>query len=129
MVRAGRWVSVGSAAMSDTDGRGGTLDGRLRLGSGFRAAERSAVLRAMAPLERHLASWDGDDVDIEVTMNHRDGPEQHVTVEAWLPGLPALVAKSRAADVDHALIEVRKDLIRQLEDEKDRHKPRKPRRA
>jgi ribosome-associated translation inhibitor RaiA len=111
------------------DGTAGVLDGRLRLGAGLHARERSMVLRALAGLERHLAAWDGDDVDVEVTVKHRDGPEQTVTVEAWLPGLPPLVAKSRAGDLDHALVDARKDLIRQIEDEKDRHKPRKPRRT
>jgi ribosome-associated translation inhibitor RaiA len=115
--------------MSSTDGSGGVLDERLRLGAGLHDAERPSVLRALASLERHLAAWDRDDVDIEVSVKDRDGPEQQVTVEAWLPGLPTLVAKSRAKDLDHALVEARKDLIRQVEDEKDRHKPRKPRRS
>jgi ribosome-associated translation inhibitor RaiA len=99
------------------------------LGAGFHANERPGVVRALAGLERHLAAWDGDEVDVEVTLKDRDGPEQTITVEAWLPGLPPLVAKARGKDVDHALVEARKDLIRQLEDEKDRHKPRRPRRS
>jgi ribosome-associated translation inhibitor RaiA len=111
------------------DGTTGVLDGRLRLGAGFHANERSMALRALAGLERHLAAWDGDEVDVEATIKDRDGPEQTVTVEAWLPGLPPLVAKSRGRDLDHALVEARKDLIRQIEDEKDRHKHRKPRRS
>ena len=110
-------------------GTTGILDGRLRLGAGFHANERPGVLRALAPVERHVAAWDGDEVDLEVTIKDRGGPEQTVTVEAWLPGLPPLVAKSRGKDIDHALVEARKDLIRQIEDEKDRHKPRKPRRG
>jgi hypothetical protein len=114
--------------MSATDGSGGVLDERLRLGAGFHAAERPMVLRALSALERHLAAWDRD-VDIEVSVKDREGPEQQITVEAWLPGLPPLVAKSRAKDLDHGLVEARKDLIRQVEDEKDRHKPRKPRRS
>ena len=114
--------------MSATDGSGGVLEERLRLGVGLHAAERPTVLRAMASLERHLAAWDREDVKIEVSVKDRDGPEQQITIEAWLPGLPTLVAKARGKDIDHALIEARKDLIRQIEDEKDRHKPRKPRR-
>jgi ribosome-associated translation inhibitor RaiA len=115
--------------MSATDGSGGVLDQRLRLGAGLHAAERPSALRALAALERHLASWDSEDVDIEVSVKDRDGPEQQVTVEAWLPGLPPLVAKARGKDLDRAMVEARKDLIRQVEDEKDRHKPRKPRRT
>ncbi len=113
--------------MNGPDGTGGILEQRLRLGAGFHAAERSSVLRALAGLERHLAPWGPDGVDVEVVVKHRDGPEQQVTVEAWLPGLPTLVAKSRAKDLDHALVEARKELIRQVEDEKDRHKPRRRR--
>jgi ribosome-associated translation inhibitor RaiA len=115
--------------MSETGGDAGTLDQRLRLGAGFHAAERAGALRALAPLERHLAAWDGDDVDVEVALKDRDGPEQRLTLEARLPGLPPLVAKSRAKDVDHALVEARKELIRQIEDEKDRHKRRRPRKS
>jgi hypothetical protein len=115
--------------MSATDGSGGVLDQRLRLGAGFHAKERPSVLRALASMERHLAAWDTDDVNLEVAVKDRDGPEQQVTIEAWLPGLPPLVAKSRGKDLDHALVEARKDLIRQVDDEKDRHKPRKPRRS
>jgi ribosome-associated translation inhibitor RaiA len=114
--------------MTDTDGTGGNLDGGLRLGAGFHAAERATVLRDLSALERHMAAWDGDEVDVEVSVKDRDGPEQQVTVEARLPGLPPLVAKSRARDVGRALVEARKELIRQIEDEKDRHNPRKPRR-
>ena len=115
--------------MSAHDGSGGVLDERLRLGAGFHAAERPSALRALSALERHLAAWDAEDVDLEVSVKDRDGPEQQVTIEARLPGLPPIVAKSRGKDVDHALIEARKELIRQVEDEKDRHKPRKPRRS
>ena len=115
--------------MTSTDGTSGILDGRLRLGAGFHAAERPTVLRDLGALERHLAAWDRDAVDVEVSVKDREGPEQQITLEAWLPGLPPLVAKSRAKDMDRALIEARKDLIRQIEDEKDRHKPRKHRRG
>jgi ribosome-associated translation inhibitor RaiA len=114
--------------MTSTDGTDGILDRRLRLGAGIHAAERPAVLRDLGALERHLAAWNRDAVDVEVSVKDRDGPEQQVTLEAWLPGLPPLLAKSRAKDIDRALIEARKELIRQIEDEKDRHKPRKPRR-
>ena len=114
--------------MSGPDGTGGILDQQLRLGAGFHDTERSFVLGALAGLERHLAAWGPDDgVDMEVVVKDRDGPEQQVTLEAWLPGLPTLVAKSRAKELDHALVEVRKELIRQVEDEKDRHKPRRRR--
>lgn len=41
-----------------------------------------------------------------------------MTLEAWIPGWPSLVATSTDRDLDHALVAVRKDMIRRIEDEK-----------
>jgi ribosome-associated translation inhibitor RaiA len=96
---------------------------RLRLGFGFRAAHRGHVLELLSSLERHLGRWDADQVDLEISVKDRRGPEQKVTFEAWLPKWPALVANSTARDLDHAVIEVRKEMIRQIEDEKAKRGP------
>jgi ribosome-associated translation inhibitor RaiA len=107
--------------MSDAEnGSTRILGDRLRLGFGFGAADRSHVLELLSSLERHLARWDPDQVDLEISVKDRRGPEQKVTFEAWLPKWPPLVASSNERDLDHALIEVRKEMIRQIEDEKAR---------
>jgi ribosome-associated translation inhibitor RaiA len=110
--------------MSDAEnGSTRILAERLRLGFGFTAAHRSHVLDLLSSLERHLARWDPDQVDLEISVKDRRGPEQKVTFEAWLPKWPPLVASSTARDLDQALIEVRKEMIRQIEDEKAKRGP------
>jgi ribosome-associated translation inhibitor RaiA len=97
------------------------LQEQLRLGAGFGAGERDHVLDVLSPLDRHLAHWHPDQVDLEVSVKDRGGPEQKVTLEAWLPHWPSVVATAADRELDHALIEARKELIRQIEDKKSKH--------
>jgi ribosome-associated translation inhibitor RaiA len=94
------------------------LEERLRLGAGFGAEDRDHVLEILSPLGKHLAHWSPEQVDLEISVKNRGGHEQKVTLEAWLPRWPSLVATSAEREFDHALIDVRKDMIRQIEDEK-----------
>lgn len=103
------------------------LEDRLRLGAGFAAEDRARVLEMLAPLARHLAHWDPEQVDPEISVKNRGGPEQKVTLEARLPRWPSLVATSTDRELDRALVEVRKELIRQIEDKKAKRDPRKTR--
>jgi ribosome-associated translation inhibitor RaiA len=103
------------------------LEKRLRLGAGFPETERPRVLKALATLESHLSGWKPDRIDLEVSVKDRDGPDQKVTLQAWLAGWPHFVAVSHDRDLDHALTEARKDLIRQIEDERSRREPHKGR--
>jgi ribosome-associated translation inhibitor RaiA len=110
--------------MSDAEnGSTRILAERLRCGFGFSAAHRSHVLELLSSLERHLARWDPEQVDLEISVKDRHGPEQKVTLETWLPKWPPLVATSSAHDLDHAVIEARNELIRQIEDEKGKRGP------
>ena len=107
----------------------GTLEERLRLGAGFAAADRPRILGVLSALAQHLSGWEHDQVDLEVSLKDTEGPDQKVTLQAWLAGRAHLVAASHERDVDHALAEVRRDLIRQIEDEKSRREPRKRRKT
>jgi ribosome-associated translation inhibitor RaiA len=100
---------------------------RMRLGAGFGDEDSGHVLELLAPLGRHLVRWSPENVDLELTVKNRGGSEQKVTLEAWLPGWPSLVATSADRDLDHALVKVRKDMIRQIDDQKEKHEPRKGR--
>jgi ribosome-associated translation inhibitor RaiA len=116
--------------MSGTDNSPtGHLEERLRLGAGFGAADRPRVLEALSALAPHLSGWEHDQVDLEVSVKDREGPDQKVTLQAWLAGRAHLVATSHERDLDHALVEVRRDLIRQIEDERSRREPRKRRKT
>jgi hypothetical protein len=112
--------------MSETDsGSAGILEERLRLGAGFSLADRPWVAKALSGLAQHLSGWRPDQVDLEASVKERDGRDQRVTLEAWLAGWPPLVATSSQKDIDHALVEARKELIRQIEDERSRRDPSK----
>jgi ribosome-associated translation inhibitor RaiA len=105
----------------------GTLDEHLRLAAGFAAADRPRILRALSALAPHLSGWEHDRVDLEVSLKDTEGPDQKVTLQAWLAGRAHLVATSHERDLDHALADVRKDLIRQIEEARSRREPRKRR--
>jgi hypothetical protein len=77
----------------------------------------------------HLSGWEHDQVDLEVSLKDTEGPDQKVTLQAWLAGRAHLVATSHERDLDHALAEVRRDLIRQIEEERSRREPRKRRKT
>jgi len=83
----------------------GTLDERLRLGAGFAAADRPRILVALSALAPHLSGWEHDQVDLEVSLKDTEGPDQKVTLQAWLAGRAHLVATSHEHDLDHALAE------------------------
>jgi ribosome-associated translation inhibitor RaiA len=106
-----------------------TLEQRLRLGAGFAPADRPRILGALSALAPHLSGWEHDQVDLEVSLKDTDGPDQKITLQAWLAGRAHLVATSHERDLDHALAEVRKDLIRQIEDERSRREPRERRKT
>ena len=105
-----------------------TLDEHLRLGAGFAAADRPRILEALSALAPHLSGWGHDKVDLEVSLKDTEGPDQKVTLQAWLAGRAHLVATSHERDLEHALA-VRRDLIRQIEDERSRREPRKRRKT
>jgi ribosome-associated translation inhibitor RaiA len=116
--------------MSETEnGPARTLEGRLRIGPGFAAADRRRILGALSALAQHLSGWEPDQVDLEVSLKDTEGPDQKVTLQVWLAGRSHLVATSHERDLDHALAEVRRDLIRQIEDEKSRREPRSRRKT
>ena len=105
------------------------LEKHLRFGAGFTAADRPHILEALSALAPHLSGWEHDQVDLEVSLKDTEGPDQKVTLQAWLAGRAHLLATSHEHDLDHALAEVRKDLIRQIEDERSRREPRKRRKT
>jgi ribosome-associated translation inhibitor RaiA len=124
LTRAASSAAWQSRSMNDAEnGLTPILAERLRLGFGFSDAHRSHVLELLSSLERHLARWDPEQVDLEISVKDRGGSEQKVTFEAWLRKWPPLVASAAARDLDHAVIEVRKEMIRQIDDEKAKRGP------
>jgi ribosome-associated translation inhibitor RaiA len=100
------------------------LDEALRLGGGFSDADRPWLLDALSGLEPHLSRWDPASITVHVSVKHRDGKEQQVTLRAELPEFPELVAKAVDRDLDRALAEAKRELIVQIEDHKKQREPK-----
>ena len=75
-------------------------------------------------LDARLRSFEPDDVRLDLHLKDRDTPSQHLTLEAKIAGLPALVATTSDTDLDHALNVVRDEMIRLVGDAKDTHRSR-----
>jgi ribosome-associated translation inhibitor RaiA len=115
-------------AMSETDNpRSNVLDNVLSLGAGFTDEDRRWVLDALDTLVPHLARWNPADVDVEISVKDRGGKEQQVTVLADLPGYPPLVAKAADQQLNRAIAEAKRELIRQVEDAKGKREPKENR--
>jgi ribosome-associated translation inhibitor RaiA len=100
----------------------------IHVGVGFAAKERPHVREALSTLASHLGRWDPRDVDVEVTLQDRGGKEQRVTLRTMLPGLPQLIAVAESPEITRALIEAKRELIRQLEHQKSAGEPMNNRR-
>jgi len=110
--------------MTNKNSDPGVIAERLRLGSGFSAAEREPIVERMGALDRRLATFPTEDVDLELSVKERDTPSQRVVLECWIARWPRTVATSTLPGIDEAVSEVRDDLVRQLNDRKTRAEPR-----
>ena len=77
-----------------------------------------------AKLDQRLQSFRDRSIDLDLRVNERDTPSQHITLEVQIGGLKPLVATSSASSLKRALNEVRDEMIRQLTDAKTRREPR-----
>jgi hypothetical protein len=101
-----------------------TVDEALRLGNGFGAGERTAIVDGWASLDERLHSFDGGTVELELSVKERGQASQRTVLEAWISGQERVVTTSSEPDLADALHEVRDDLIRQLTDAKSQTEPR-----
>lgn len=111
--------------MSETEGtRADILDEVLHLGRGFSPADRPWVLETLAALGLHLSRWDASSMTVEVLVKDREGQEEPVTLRADLAGYPPLVAKASGPNRRSALAEAKRELIQQIEAEKQKRDPK-----
>lgn len=92
------------------------IEDRLRIVPEFRPDEYAHLRQLLtSKLERRLARFDADQVELELSMKGRDAADQRTVLEAWISGLPRFVATSSEQDRDKAVKEVRDDLHRQID--------------
>lgn len=102
--------------MSDSDNAAAPASvEQLRLATGFAASERDRILETLRKLDRRLARFPADEVDMELSVKERDTPSQYVVLEAWIAKKERFVATSREADLRDALMDVREDLWKQID--------------
>jgi ribosome-associated translation inhibitor RaiA len=95
----------------------------IHVGAGFVAKERQYVADMLSTLGPHLGKWDPRDVELDVSLQDRGGKEQRVTLRTILPGRPPLIAVAENTDIDCALSDAKRELIRQLEHQKSAREP------
>ena len=95
---------------------------RLRIVPQFRPDEYEKYTDLLfGRLDRRLQRWSPEQVELELSVKDRDTNSQRVTLECWIARVPKIVATSKNADLDKAVVEVRDDVRRQI----DRHVTRK----
>jgi hypothetical protein len=98
---------------------------RLRLAAGFLDSERDWIVQRLASLGPRLRSFPDGRVDLEISLEHRGGAEQRVTLECWIRRASPLhlVSTSSARELALAVNEVREGLVRQIDDARNRTEP------
>ena len=89
---------------------------RLRITAEFHEHEREHLTSLLfGRLERRLAHWRPEQVELLLSVKDRGTPAQRTVLECWIVGAPHQVATSHEPDADRAVVEVRDDLVRLLD--------------
>ncbi len=115
-------------AEDDVQQRNAFRENAIHVGVGFVAKEHAYVVDMLSALGHHLGRWDPRNVVLDVSLQDRGGREQRVTLRTTLPGRQPLIAVAENPDINHALSEAKRELIRQLEHQKSGNEPMKDRR-
>lgn len=108
-------LGLGTGEQEVQDEGQASLD-QLRLGDGFSDGERDRIVARLEKLNRRLRRFPADGTDLLLTVKERDTTSQKVTLECGLPHFPRVVATSKEPDLKAALMDVREDVWRQIDD-------------
>ena len=101
-----------------------TVQECLRVGAGFSQGDRNWITEQFSTLDARLASFHADATELEVSVKDREARGQKVTLECWIGGRDKIVTTSSEEDLHAALMDVRDDLRRRLNDAKTKQEPR-----
>jgi ribosome-associated translation inhibitor RaiA len=96
----------------------------LRVGAGFSQGDRNWIAEQFATLDARLASFHADATELEISVKDRESRGQKVTLECRITGREKVVTTSSEEDLHAAVMDVRDDLRRRLNDAKTRQEPR-----
>ena len=105
-----------------------TVQECLRVGTGFSQGDRNWIAEQLGTLDARLASFHADATELEISVKDRGSRGQKVTLECWIGGREKIVTTSNEDDLHAAVMDVRDDLRRRLNDAKTRQEPRHNRR-
>ncbi|GGN45546.1 ribosome-associated translation inhibitor RaiA [Actinoplanes campanulatus] len=93
----------------------------LRVGAGFSQGDRNWLVEQFSTLDARLAGFHADATELEIMVKDRAARGQKVTLECWLSGGEKIVTTSSEEDLHAAVMDVRDDLRRRIDDVKGRH--------
>ncbi|WP_433307579.1 HPF/RaiA family ribosome-associated protein [Actinoplanes sp. CA-030573] len=101
-----------------------TVEECLRVGTGFSQGDRHWIAEQFGTLDARLASFHADATELEISVKDREARGQKVTLECWIGGRDKIVTTSSEEDLHAAIMDVRDDLRRRLNDAKTKQEPR-----
>jgi ribosome-associated translation inhibitor RaiA len=96
----------------------------LRMGAGFAQRDQVWIAELFGTLDARLASFHADATELEISVKDREARGQKVTLECWIGGREKVVTTSTEEDLHAAIMDVRDDLRRKLNDSKSKQEPR-----
>jgi ribosome-associated translation inhibitor RaiA len=96
----------------------------LRVGAGFAQGDHTWIAMQLGTLDARLASFHADATELEISVKDRESRGQKVTLECWIGGREKIVTTSSEEDLHAAIMDVRDDLRRRLNDAKTKQEPR-----
>ncbi|WP_436519934.1 HPF/RaiA family ribosome-associated protein [Actinoplanes sp. HUAS TT8] len=101
-----------------------TVDECLRVGAGFSQGDLNWIAEQFSPLDARLAAFHADTTALYISVKDREHAGQKVTLETTIGGREKIVVTSSEEDLHAAIMDVRDDLRRRLNDAKTKQEPR-----
>ena len=109
-------LNIGTGEAENEVDEGSASLAQLALGNGFEESERERIVERLSKLNRRLKRFPADATHLELQVKERANNGQTVTFIAQLPGYSQLVATSTESNLRDALMDVREDMWRQIDD-------------